>query len=137
MAFHPLDPLAGAEFSAASAILAREHGVGDGWRFASIELVEPPKGAVRAFEADGTVPDRRARLVVLNRAENSTWVAVVSLTACTKPSGPPIGATKNTLADSADLLLIAPATANVLAKLAAGIADDALTCIALALNPPA
>ena len=39
-----------------------------------------------------------------------------------------------TLADSADLLLIAPATANVMAKLAAGIADDALTCIALALN---
>ena len=39
-----------------------------------------------------------------------------------------------TLADSADLLLIAPATANVIAKLANGIADDALTCIALALN---
>lgn len=42
-----------------------------------------------------------------------------------------------TLADTADLLLIAPATANVLAKLAHGIADDALTCIALALNPEA
>ncbi len=41
------------------------------------------------------------------------------------------------LADSADLFLIAPATANVLAKLAHGIADDALTCIALALNPAA
>lgn len=41
------------------------------------------------------------------------------------------------LADEADLLLIAPATANVLAKLAHGIADDALTCIALALNPQA
>ncbi len=41
------------------------------------------------------------------------------------------------LADEADLLLIAPATANVLAKLANGIADDALTCIALALNPKA
>ena len=41
------------------------------------------------------------------------------------------------LADSADLLLIAPATANVIAKLAHGIADDALTCIALALNPKA
>lgn len=38
------------------------------------------------------------------------------------------------LADEADLLLIAPATANVLAKMAHGIADDALTCIALALN---
>src|SRR3954469_10455064 len=41
------------------------------------------------------------------------------------------------LADEADLLLIAPATANVLAKLAHGLADDALTCIALALNPKA
>src|SRR5882757_1547256 len=41
------------------------------------------------------------------------------------------------LADEAALLLIAPATANTLAKLAHGIADDALTCIALALNPKA
>ena len=41
------------------------------------------------------------------------------------------------MADEADLLLIAPATANVLAKLAHGIADDALTCIALALTPKA
>ena len=41
------------------------------------------------------------------------------------------------LADKADLLLIAPATANNLAKLAHGLADDALTCIALALNPKA
>ena len=38
------------------------------------------------------------------------------------------------LADKANLLLIAPATANILAKLAHGIADDALTCIALALT---
>ena len=42
-----------------------------------------------------------------------------------------------TLADTADLLLVAPATANVLAKMAHGLADDALTCIALALNPQA
>lgn len=41
------------------------------------------------------------------------------------------------LADEADLLLIAPATANIIAKLTHGIADDALTCIALALNPKA
>jgi phosphopantothenoylcysteine synthetase/decarboxylase len=41
------------------------------------------------------------------------------------------------LADTADLLLVSPATANVIAKLANGIADDALTCIALALNPRA
>ena len=38
------------------------------------------------------------------------------------------------LADEADLLLIAPATANIIAKMAHGIADDALSCLALALN---
>ena len=41
------------------------------------------------------------------------------------------------LADEADLFLVAPATANVIAKMANGFADDALTCIALALNPQA
>jgi phosphopantothenoylcysteine decarboxylase len=41
------------------------------------------------------------------------------------------------LADQADLLLIAPATANTIAKLAQGLANDALSCIALALNPQA
>ena len=40
------------------------------------------------------------------------------------------------LADRADLLLIAPATANIIAKLANGIADDALTSIALASRAP-
>ncbi|MFK5923001.1 MAG: flavoprotein [Verrucomicrobiota bacterium] len=40
------------------------------------------------------------------------------------------------LADSAHLLLIAPATANIIAKLAHGIADDALSTIALALRAP-
>ncbi len=38
------------------------------------------------------------------------------------------------LADQADLLLIAPATAHTIAKLALGLADDALSCLALALN---
>jgi phosphopantothenoylcysteine decarboxylase len=41
------------------------------------------------------------------------------------------------LADRADLLLIAPATANTIAKLACGLANDALSCIALALNSKA
>src|SRR5258708_27480739 len=36
------------------------------------------------------------------------------------------------LADEADFLLGAPATANTIAKIAHGIADDALSCIALA-----
>ena len=40
------------------------------------------------------------------------------------------------LADRADLLLVAPATANCLAKLALGLADDALSAIALATRAP-
>ena len=41
------------------------------------------------------------------------------------------------LADEAVLFVVAPATANCLAKLALGLADDALSCVALALNPQA
>lgn len=41
------------------------------------------------------------------------------------------------LADEASLLLVAPATAHVLARFALGLADDALTNIALALNAKA
>lgn len=40
------------------------------------------------------------------------------------------------LADWADVLLIAPCTANVIAKLAHGLADDALTSTALACKAP-
>ncbi len=39
-------------------------------------------------------------------------------------------------ADRADLLLIAPCTANVIAKMAQGLADDLLTCTALATKAP-
>jgi phosphopantothenoylcysteine decarboxylase len=41
------------------------------------------------------------------------------------------------VADEADLLMVAPATAHTLAKLALGLAGDALSCLALALNPQA
>jgi len=40
------------------------------------------------------------------------------------------------LAGKAGLLLIAPATANIIAKLAAGICDDLLSCVALATRAP-
>lgn len=40
------------------------------------------------------------------------------------------------LAEAADLIVIAPATANVIAKLAAGIADDMLSCTVLATRAP-
>ena len=39
------------------------------------------------------------------------------------------------VADLATLLVIAPATANTIARLAHGLADDALSCVALAVEP--
>ena len=40
------------------------------------------------------------------------------------------------LADRADLVIVAPASANVIARLAAGMSDDAVTAIALATRAP-
>jgi len=40
------------------------------------------------------------------------------------------------LAQTANLILIAPATANVIAKLANGICDDLLTCVVMATKAP-
>lgn len=40
------------------------------------------------------------------------------------------------LAQTSDVLVVAPATANIIAKMAAGIADDILTCTALATKAP-
>jgi len=40
------------------------------------------------------------------------------------------------LADKADLVLIAPATANIIAKVASGICDDILTCVVCATKAP-
>jgi phosphopantothenoylcysteine decarboxylase/phosphopantothenate--cysteine ligase len=40
------------------------------------------------------------------------------------------------IADSADVIVVAPCTANVIAKIAHGIADDLLTCTILASESP-
>ncbi|WP_020172256.1 primary-amine oxidase [Gordonia polyisoprenivorans] len=77
---HPLDPLSADEFRAVSAVLSREQGVGDGWRYASIELAEPGKAELAAYEADGTVPARRAIVICLNSSDNLTYKSVVRLT---------------------------------------------------------
>ncbi len=50
--------------------------------------------------------------------------------------GDPTTASHIDLAREADLFLIAPATANIIGKLAHGIADNLLTCIALATKAP-
>ncbi|MFV8051204.1 primary-amine oxidase [Mycobacterium sp. 48b] len=77
---YPLDPLSADEFRAVAAILRREHGVGDGWRVASVELVEPSKAELADFDGGGTAPGRRAAVICLDRSANATYKGVVSLT---------------------------------------------------------
>ena len=81
MIAHPLDPLTAEEFRQAAAALRRERGVGPGWRFASIELVEPAKDALRTIEASGTgaAAQREALAVCWNTADGQAYRAVVSL----------------------------------------------------------
>jgi primary-amine oxidase len=73
---HPLDPLTAGEIRQVAAILRRDRGVGAGWRFASIELREPGKGALAAGEAAG----REAVAVCWDRSDGRAYRAVVSLT---------------------------------------------------------
>jgi primary-amine oxidase len=76
---HPLDPLTAAEVRATTAVLRRDRGVDEGWRYASIELQEPAKELVRNFVA-GTEIARAARVVCWHRSANATYRALVSVT---------------------------------------------------------
>ena len=76
---HPLDPLSAEEIRKAAAIVRRDRGVGDGWRFASIELKEPAKADLQALES-GEMVRRQALVVCWNRGDGQAYRAAVSLT---------------------------------------------------------
>jgi primary-amine oxidase len=80
MARHPLDPLTADEIRQAAAILRRDQGVTDRWRFASIELREPSKPAAREHVPGEPFP-RLARVVCWNRDDGNAYKALVSVTA--------------------------------------------------------
>jgi primary-amine oxidase len=75
---HPLDPLSADEIRTAAAILRRERGVGERWRFASIELREPPKEVVRAFRPGAEI-HREAVVICWNREDGEVYKARVEL----------------------------------------------------------
>ncbi|HET6987438.1 MAG TPA: primary-amine oxidase [Kribbella sp.] len=79
MAQHPLEPLSGDEFRQTAEILRRDQGVTDSWRFASIELKEPPKTEVKAWRRGDPVP-RTSFAVLWNREDNLAYEATVDLT---------------------------------------------------------
>jgi primary-amine oxidase len=76
---HPLDPLTADEFRAATAVLRRDRGVDERWRFACIELREPAKDVVRAFRPGDPIR-REARVTCWSREEGTAYKALVSLT---------------------------------------------------------
>ena len=79
---HPLDPLTAEEFRQVAAVLRREHGVGEGWRFASVELAEPAKDSLPpalAGRETGPAPRREALAVCWNTGDGQAYRAVVSL----------------------------------------------------------
>jgi primary-amine oxidase len=80
---YPLDPLTAGEIRQAATIVRRDRGVGDGWRFASIELKEPAKAELPALvsaPAEGRLARREALVVCWNRADGQAYRATVSLT---------------------------------------------------------
>jgi primary-amine oxidase len=79
MALHPLEPLDADEFRSTVSILRREHSLSESWRFASIELLEPPKAEVKTWR-EGDPVRRTAFAVLWNRADNQTFEGVVDLT---------------------------------------------------------
>jgi len=97
---------------------------------AAFRAVEVLRGLVKASCRVFPILTRNATRFVTPRtfAVLSRGPAQVSLWG--EPTSP--GIDHIDLARRADLLLVAPATANVLAKMAAGVADDALTTYALA-----
>jgi primary-amine oxidase len=76
---HPLEPLSADEIRQVAAVVRRDRGVGDSWRFASIELKEPAKADLPALEA-GRLTEREAIVVCWNRSDGQAYRAVVSLT---------------------------------------------------------
>jgi primary-amine oxidase len=75
---HPLDPLSAEEIRAAATTLRRDRGVGERWRFASIELREPSKATVRDFAPEQPIR-REAVVVCWNRDDGAVHKAVVAL----------------------------------------------------------
>ena len=85
-----------------------------------------------------------ARVDVIMTKEAQEFITPLTLASLTgrpvitdmfgQSQGPPIAHVA--LGQAADILVIAPATANIIAKIAAGIADDVLTCTVLATEVP-
>lgn len=104
-------------------------------------------GGIAAYKAADLVEAFKARgyrVIVMMTKEAQAFITPLTLQVLSE--GPvytdlfhdttPRGIVHIELADRASVVLIAPATANIVGKLAQGIADDLLTCAVLATRAP-
>jgi primary-amine oxidase len=77
---HPLDPLSEAEVTLASDILRRQKRLGPDIRFAHVQLDEPPKPDILAWQP-GTTLARRAAATLFDCKTGATHIATVDLDA--------------------------------------------------------
>lgn len=100
--------------------------------------------AYKAAEVVSQLVQRGARVPVVMTASAAKFVGPLTFQTLTRirvlvdPLDPEsvVDATHIRLTDEADAVLVAPATANVIAKIAHGLADDALTSLLLAVRCP-
>ena len=83
MAAHPLDPLSADEFRAVVSALRRDSGVTDSFRFAAIELLEPPKADVLSWTEGDSLP-RQAQAVALGPGDEPHLRSASSTSAPTR-----------------------------------------------------
>ena len=76
---HPLDPLTSAEIEAVTGLISSDPRAPSAPRFVSVEVREPPKSRVLAFEP-GAGCERQASVVLLDRELGDCVEVVVSLT---------------------------------------------------------
>lgn len=100
--------------------------------------------AYKACELINHLRKRRINVTVVMTREANEFITPLTLQALSgnKVIGDLFALPENvtpahiSLAEKAQLILLAPATANIIAKLAAGIADDTLTALCLSTQAP-
>jgi primary-amine oxidase len=76
---HPLDPLDGSEVEAATDLLKKAAGLDGTARFVYVNLYEPTKAEVDAYESGAAPPPRQVKMIVRERAERATYEGIVTL----------------------------------------------------------
>ena len=75
---HPLDPLSAAELGRAAEIIRHHYDCGEDLRVETIDVEEPAKDIVRAYEA-GAPFERIARYAAFKRGKLGVWIGRIDL----------------------------------------------------------